>query len=139
MVTTVPPACGSAAIPIRALPALPDGEFHEIRRHLVLNCCKWDPQVGDVSALAPFPLVLSRQTWAHLAAWAERMTNEALAAEQELLRRPDLHRHLGIPSALRRVLRRTTRADPLPPTARVIRFDFHWTSEGWRISEANAD
>ena len=30
-------------------------------------------------------------------------------------------------------------AEPTPAMARVVRFDFHPTSEGWKISEANAD
>src|ERR1700679_3267873 len=29
-----------------------------LRRQLILNGCKWDPQVGDADTLAPFPLVM---------------------------------------------------------------------------------
>src|SRR5690242_18831540 len=120
------------AIPLVALPELPPEIFHRIRRRMVLDCCKWDPQVGDVSTLAPFALSISRATWRQLSAWSEAMSHEALAAEAELLRRPDLHRQLGLPRRIRRLLRREGESHPSPAAARTIRFDFHWTTDGWR-------
>jgi hypothetical protein len=61
---------------------------------------------------------------------------EAGAAEREISQRPELLPLLGLP-ALRRVM---AEQEPLTPAAgRVIRFDFHFTPEGWRISEANSD
>jgi hypothetical protein len=33
----------------------------------------------------------------------------------------------------------SSRTAPTLELSRVIRFDFHWTTDGWRISEANAD
>jgi len=140
---------------------------------MVLSCCKWDPQVGDVSTLAPFPILLRRGVWQQLARWAEALAAEACAAERELLERPELFRRLGIPRRARGLLRgrageekvvgktrlggslalplganvhRKARlgesvalAEQTRGAGRVIRFDFHWTTEGWRISEANAD
>lgn len=122
--------------PWRVPDALDPRTFLAIRRRLVLDCCKWDPQVGDVSTLAPFPLILKRQTWRRLASWSEALAAEALAAEAELVTRPDLHARLAIPRRLRRLLGESPRC---PEAGRVIRFDFHWTTSGWRISEANAD
>src|SRR5438309_9623429 len=52
---------------LRAARALDQVEFSELRRRAVLDGCKWDPQVGDVSTLAAFPLVLSRRVWSALA------------------------------------------------------------------------
>jgi glutathionylspermidine synthase len=45
---------------------------------------------------------------------------------------------LGLPCRIRQVLSDDS-APPTPAAARVIRFDFHPTPEGWRISEANCD
>ena len=110
---------------------------HERLRHrAIFECCKWDPQVEDVATVAPFPLLLRRQAWEEIAGLAETLAAEALAAEQELVRRPDLHGALGLPRAVRRAL---GHGEPPPGIARVLRFDFHWTNEGWRISEANTD
>jgi len=80
---------------------------------------------------------MNANVWQRLAADAERLTIEAIAAEHEISHRPELLNHLGLPRTLRKVLADGT---PLTPTAgRVIRFDFHPTTEGWKISEANSD
>jgi glutathionylspermidine synthase len=111
-------------------------EHARLRRRAIFECCKWDPQVEDVSTVAPFPLMLRRDAWEEIARLSETLAAEAIAAEEELARRPDLHRDLGLPFFVRRALRH---GDPPPGIARVLRFDFHWTTEGWRISEANTD
>src|SRR5262249_15567269 len=106
--------------------------WSEIRRRALLDGCKWDPQVGDIDTLAPFPLVLNARVWNQLADYAEQLTAEAISAENEISSQPDLIAHLGLPRALRRVL---ADESPLTPAAgRVMRFDFHHTTQGWRIS-----
>lgn len=114
----------------------------------VFECGKLDPQVGDTTVLAPFPLVLRGSAWSELAAAAEALAREALDGERELIGRPEWHPTLGLPPRLRRVLaacdRRNADAGP-----RVCRLDFHWArgepgggaaSDGcWRVSEVNAD
>jgi glutathionylspermidine synthase len=119
-------------------PVEPD-VFARVRRRAIFDCCKWDPQVEDVATLAPFPLVLRRDAWSEIAGLAERLAAEAAAAESELLRRPELHRALGLPGAVRRALAAARTRGASPGLARVLRFDFHWTADGWRISEANTD
>lgn len=115
-------------------------EYHaRILRRAVFDCCKWHTHSEDRPVLCPFPLVLDADIWDQLVGLAEDLAREALAAEQELLHRPDLHDRLGLPRALRRCLGRPADRGPTPGAARVMRFDFHWTAEGWRISEANTD
>src|SRR5262249_41271485 len=66
-----------------------------------------------------------------------RLTQESMAAELEIVRRPELLRRLGFPRPLLRVFED---GRPLTPAAgRVVRYDFHYTTEGWRIFEANSD
>jgi glutathionylspermidine synthase len=128
----------NAALPYRCGDVLDPAAFAQVRRAMVLQHCKWDPQVGDVSTLASFPLVLSRATWLQLSHWAEALSAEALSAERELAARPELQRRLGLPWRLRRALQR--RADESSFEApRAYRYDFHLTRQGWRISECNAD
>jgi glutathionylspermidine synthase len=110
-----------------------------VLRRAIFDCCKWHTHAEDRPVLCPFPLVLGAETWEQVARLAEALARETLAAEQELLRRPDLHDRLGLPWALRRALSRAAGRGPTPGAARVIRFDFHWTADGWRISEANTD
>ncbi len=109
--------------------------FAALRRRLSLEHCKWDAQVGDRTALSRAPLLLARAAWEELATLAERLFAETVAAEQELLERPQLHATLGVPRRLRELLKR-----PLTPSAaRAMRFDFHPTAQGWRVSEVNSD
>jgi hypothetical protein len=116
-----------------------DAAFADVRRRAIFDCNKWDPQVGDVCVVARSPLVLTRAAWTEISSLAAALAREALAAERELIGRPDLHRRLGLPSGVRRGLRRAGVEGPPASAARIIRFDFHYTPEGWRISEANAD
>ena len=113
--------------------------FHELRRRAMFDCCKWDPQVGDACVIARAPLVISRSAWDEVAAIAEALARETIEAERELAGRPELHGKLGLPRAVRRALRGVADRGLPADAARLIRFDFHFTTEGWRISEANAD
>jgi len=135
------PSClaGERVDLVTAGDALPEREFASVRRTAILRHFKWDPQVGDQATLAPFPLVLDAATARGLDELAERLAAEASAAEAELLREPELHALLAVPRALRRVLRRGLEIGFTPAAARVMRFDFHPTRSGWRLSEVNAD
>jgi len=44
---------------LRAAGAISPQVFDSIRRRMVLDYCKWDSQIGDVTTLADFPLILS--------------------------------------------------------------------------------
>jgi glutathionylspermidine synthase len=129
----------STMLTLRAGEELAPDVFARIRRRLVLDCCKWDPQVGDVSTLTPFPLLISRREWDYLCKTTEALAGETLAAEQSLLKRPDLHRTLGIGGRLRSALHEIDRLGPTASAGRIMRFDFHPTPHGWQISEVNSD
>jgi len=122
-------------LPVEPLPAV---VARSIRRRAIFECCKWDPQVGDVSTIADVPIVLAAEDWQELVQTATLLAAEVAAAERELRHRPDLHELLGLPRTIRRVLRGASEQE-LAPGVRFIRFDFHHTDTGWRISEANTD
>src|SRR6478672_4901463 len=103
--TTMIAAPVAAGTPWRVGSVIDDKTFARVRRRMVLSCCKWDPQVGDVSTLARFPIVLRRSVWEQLARWAEALTAEACAAEREILERPELFRSLAIPRRAAKLLR----------------------------------
>ena len=123
--------------PWLAVAPLGDDTYRRIRRRAIFDCFKWDPQVEDTATLAPFPIVLRTEAWRALAMLAEALARETLAAEEELLERPELHSELALPRRLRAALRQI--APPTTGAARLIRFDFHHTTHGWRLSEANTD
>lgn len=114
-------------------------DWNTVRKRLMFECCKWDIQSEDHCVVADFPLILRHDDWSLLAGYAEKLTQEVLAAEEELMGRPDLHEVLGLPESISRVLRKCAPKGVATGAARVMRFDFHATPEGWRISEVNAD
>ncbi len=122
--------------PLRSGPTLAPDAFEKIRREMILREQKWGPQVGDVCVLAPFPLLLEAGEWGWLARSAEALAREAACAEAAIACSPEIQRTLGVPRALRRVL---AGGRPTPAAGRILRFDFHWTRDGWRISEVNSD
>jgi glutathionylspermidine synthase len=124
---------------LAATDPLTDAQWKEVRKRSIFECCKWDIQAEDQSTLADFALVLQQETWHTLAAWAERLTAEALDAEAELLSHPKLQRRLELPKAIRKILSASSPETQPASAARVMRFDFHFTTDGWRISEVNAD
>lgn len=113
--------------------------FDEIRLRTIFECSKWDAQYEDVSTLAPYAIVLEREAWNELQSLAEELALETLAAEKELLERKELQRSLGLGRALEKQLAPAPNNPPACGMARVLRFDFHATTEGWRISEVNSD
>lgn len=113
-------------------------EWNQLRTRAIFDHCKWDPQSGDNSVLARYPLLLSAEGFQELHGLAESLSREALAAEQEILCRPRLWRKLSIPQKIRRALL-AEKTECEPNHVRVMRFDFHYTRVGWQISEVNAD
>jgi glutathionylspermidine synthase len=122
--------------PMHAADPLADDVFREIRLRTMFECFKWDPQVEDSSILAPFAVTISNKTWSELSALAEKLAEETLAAEEWILSEPTLLSELKLPRKIAKALRD---ADSIQKSPRVMRFDFHWTREGWRISEVNSD
>ena len=110
-----------------------------VRQRAIFECFKWHTQSDGRPALCSFPLVLKASTWKQLTRFAGMLAQETLAAEQELRRRVELHSHLGLPAAVQNNLRDNQTKPTSSAANRVMRFDFHWTSNGWRISEANTD
>jgi len=89
--------------------------------------------------LLDFPLLMKPGELPRLARLAETLTQELLAAEMELLSRPDLFRLLGLPARIEKILGGCGPGCLTKGVPRVLRFDFHLTTEGWKFSEPNPD
>jgi glutathionylspermidine synthase len=120
--------------------ALPEREWRMVKQQTIFDCCKWDVQSEDHCVLASFPLILPEKEWQFLKWCVNDLSTEALAAECEILSRPDLHKRLGIPGRIRKCLENRGESNLYHSISpRVMRFDFHYTEDGWRLSEVNAD
>jgi len=89
--------------------------------------------------LLDFPLLMKPGELPRLARLAETLTQELLAAEMELLSRPDLFRLLGLPARIEKILGGCEPGCLTKGVPRILRFDFYLTTEGWKFSEANPD
>jgi glutathionylspermidine synthase len=125
--------------PIRAGGAITGDAWHDLRLAAMFDCCKWDVQSRDHSVLATYPLFLDSEAWNEISRLAESLSRETLAAERELFQRAELHAKFGLPPQITAAIRRCAETDLPNGVARVMRFDFHFTRDGWRISEANSD
>ena len=126
-------------LPWREVKPLAPKAFSKIRLKTIFDCCKWDPQVEDVSTLADFPLLLDSKEWRSIALEAEKLASETIAAENEILEKPFLHKKLGLPRIIRNTLKHFQKQRSSSEGVRLMRFDFHFTTQGWMISEANTD
>ena len=115
-----------------------DRAVRDIERELHLRFHKWDTQVGDVSVLCEQPLVMCSGEWNRLRAFAEALASETTRLESIALETPRYLSEIGVPRSIREIVTRTAK----PPSwnrIRAMRFDFHPSHDGRRVSEANTD
>ena len=125
--------------PLVFAPTISQIEFQCIQRRMSLDFFKWDSQLGDTATLFPQPLLIGSETWNYLKQTAQDLAAELKEAQNELVHHPELLTLLGVPNAVRAEFERQNYASANAPTVRVLRFDFHHTTKGWRISEVNSD
>jgi glutathionylspermidine synthase len=137
MLTDSASCATDGALPVTLAPPLEPGALRAIERQLHLRFNKWDTQVGDVSVLCEHPLVMRGSEWDRICAAAEALAAETKQMEVRTLDRSRDLSEIGVPRKLRKILRRS--AGSATSNLRVMRFDFHYTESGWRVSEVNSD
>lgn len=125
--------------PWKAGKPLSQRDWRDYRRRVLLDCRECGIPPSEYFTLARFPLVMEPREWRTVARLSEKLTAEILAAERELISRMELHEGLGLPASIRKALRGCARHGSPKGAVRVMRFDFHFTPDGWQISEVNAD
>ena len=118
---------------------LPEASYRRYRLDAIFVGKKWDPQIYDRSAIADRALLIARDDWQELTAAVTALYAETLTVERRL---HELARADGTPRFLPRRAWKRLRALPphaLDDRARLMRFDFHPTDDGWRLSEVNSD
>ncbi|MBL0921022.1 MAG: glutathionylspermidine synthase family protein [Phycisphaerales bacterium] len=120
-------------------PEMSRAQAAEMRLRLAFDHGKYDLHLGDHSTIAARPILLSASEWSAIARDSEALWRESVELEARVLANPRLLTRLGLPRALIAEVRRATRHGHAGVGARFVRYDFHPTPDGWRISEANAD
>ena len=120
------------------LALIPAEAYSDYRYEVIFGAYKWDPQVRDSNTVSRHAAIITRETARELNALAEGLSAEVAAMEETLLPRPDLHRAMGFSGQLKKPLR-SMKDYESGRHVRLMRFDFHPTDEGWKISEVNSD
>ncbi|MDR1565441.1 MAG: glutathionylspermidine synthase family protein [Oscillospiraceae bacterium] len=124
--------------PLLTLLQIPEEKYSNYRYEVIFRAYKWDPQVKDSNTVSRHALLITPQTAQELSFLAEKLSLEVMDMEEALLTKLDLHRAMGFSGKIKRPLR-SMESYRRGKNIRLMRFDFHPTDEGWRISEVNSD
>jgi len=113
-------------------------QYPEFKKKVIFQCCKWDPQVGDVNAISDHIVVISKDISQRLIQWAESLSKETLALENQLIKNPNLWNELSLPGPIKKALKKANGCLP-EKVINIMRFDFHPTATGWALTEVNRD
>ena len=123
---------------------IPEDKYSDYRYDAIFNAYKWDPQFEDRSTVAKHVVLLDGETAEKLETWAERLSEETMAMEEELIAGAGPAKELGLPKQIYRELPRLKNYSR-EKNVRLMRFDFHPViskeSDGlnWAVSEVNSD
>ena len=120
------------------LARIPGERYSDYRYEAIFRAYKWDPQVEDHNTVAEHVVLLDSQTARQLEQWAEQLSAETMEIEQAMMERSDLVKKLGLPSKVKKAIPRMGSYSP-ERHVRLMRFDFHPTTDGWSVSEVNSD
>lgn len=120
------------------LARIPRERYSDYRYEAIFRAYKWDPQVEDHNTVAEHVVLLDRSTARQLERWAEQLSAETVEMEQAMLGRGDLVKQLGLSPKVCKAIPRMSGYSP-ERHIRLMRFDFHPTTDGWAISEVNSD
>jgi len=120
------------------LAAIPPEHYDEYRLRTIFDAYKWDPQVGDRNTLSHHAVMLAPDTAQQLSDWAEQLSRETVRLENALHADPKAAKTLSLSPRLLRELRKSD-VSPSERNLRLMRFDFHPTTDGWAVSEVNSD
>lgn len=115
--------------------SVPEEYRTQYRRDVMFDGYKWDLQAGEQSTISPYVLLFEPDEMTPLIENAIALYNETIAMEQELQKNPQLVLEMGISQEMTGAL---CNCNP-QAHVRFMRFDFHPTTDGWRISEVNSD
>lgn len=120
------------------LALIPNEKYSEYRYNVIFKAYKWDPQVGDHNTIAKHVVLMDQETVGQLEAWAEQLSEETMLMEEAFIHKPQFAKKLGLPRKVLKTLDRLSNYDR-SKNIRLMRFDFHPTTDGWAVSEVNSD
>ena len=113
-------------------------KYNDFRLDAIFSACKWDPCVADNNTLSNYVLVLDKSDAEYLEKATEELSYETIEAENFLKYNNHLAKDLCLPRYITKHLNKLACYNP-KEHVRLMRFDFHPTTEGYKISEVNSD
>ena len=116
---------------------IPEAHYPSYRIDVMFDGYKWDLQAGEQSTISGKVVLMEPEEAEFLAGQAIKLYNETILMERALRSRPELVLETGVSSQMAEAL---CGCNYNPDNhIRLMRFDFHPTTDGWRISEVNSD
>lgn len=116
---------------------IPDKDFYDYKLDVMFSGYKWDSQAGEQSTICNKVVLLSEECMEFLSKTAVCLYNETIQMETALKEKPDLILQTGASEIVTNAL--FSCSYERDKHIRLMRFDFHLTNEGWKISEVNSD
>ena len=117
---------------------IPPQKYYDYKCDVMFNAFKWDPQVGDTVTIADNILVIEQSLATKLENMSEKLAKETTEIEEYLLNNPTHAQKLGLHKDVLLALKEIKNYDR-NKHIRLMRFDFHPTAEGFKVSEVNSD
>ncbi len=118
--------------------SIPEDKYYDYRLNAMFDCYKWDPQFYDSNTVAKYALVLSQKENEELQELTEKIDYETRESEKFLNNHQKFSRKLALPRKICKELKKMKNYDE-SKHIRLMRYDFHPTTEGWAVSEVNSD
>ena len=117
--------------------SIPEEYYLDYRLDVIFEGYKWDLQAGEQSTISDKVVLLEQEEMSFLADSAVKLYQETIALERALQKNPELVLEMGISQKMTDAL--CSCDYNAEKHVRFMRFDFHPTTSGWKISEVNSD
>ena len=117
---------------------IPIPNYEDYKLDAIFDCYKWDPQFLDSNTVAKYALVITEEEHKKLKELTEAVDKETIIAEEFLNNNLEIAKPLALPKKVYNELKRMKNYDS-SKHIRLMRYDFHPTLEGFKISEVNSD
>jgi len=117
--------------------SIPTAFYPDYRMDVMFDGYKWDLQAGEQSTISDKVVLMEQGEASFLVEHAVKLYHETIEMESVLHKSPEIVPALGISHQMTDALCNCEYNPAIH--IRFMRFDFHPTTDGWRISEVNSD
>ncbi|WP_162163972.1 glutathionylspermidine synthase family protein [Acholeplasma hippikon] len=112
--------------------------YEDYKIDVIFDAYKWDPQVGDVNTVSEYVLLITEEKAASLKRDAENLTKETHMIQEAMLKNLNFSKEVGLSKKMKKYFMKQTKYNR-DKNVSLMRYDFHPTTKGFRISEVNSD